>query len=212
MTFWRSSPRCASPPACRMRHFSPPRTDREPGTARHACPTARKPNCTHAILSTARRPDYPSSAYANAPGPQKSASRANSLIVPGTEKALKSGRRGMVEKDLHLVAPAEFLRHPLRRWSRGASSGAVRAPIAPRSPLLWHLASLVPVCWPSERRLQASRDRSARCLAPARTGEQRYIMVDESRTCARPASAACRAASRRHRAQLRTRARARAPP
>ena len=148
---------------------------------------ARKPNLTPAISCAPRLPDHPSRPVSNAPVPLNFLSRALYLNLAGTEKAPKSGRRGVVEKDLHLVAPAEFLRHPLRRWSRGASSGAVRAPIAHPCPPLWLLASLVPVCWPSERRLRASRDRSARCLAPARTGEQRYGMLDESRTCARPA-------------------------
>ena len=170
-----------------MRHFSPPRTDREPGTARHAWPTARNPHIRRALRRLRSRHGHTCSAYPNAPVPLNFLSRALYLNLAGAEKAPKSGRRGVVEKDLHLVAPAEFLRHPLRRWSRGASSGAVRAPIAHPWPPLWHLASLVPVCWPSERRLRASRDRSARCLAPARTGEQRYGMLDESRTCARPA-------------------------
>ena len=89
-------------------------------------------------------------------------------------------------EDLIFVAPADFLRHPLRWWSRGDSSSALRPPNARPSPPLWHLVSFLLHLGASHAPLRTCRDCLACCPAPARAEEQRYIMLDTSRTCARP--------------------------
>ena len=91
-----------------------------------------------------------------------------------------------MEEDLIFVAPADFLRHPLRWWSRGDSSSALRPPNARPWPPLWHLVSFLLHQGASHAPLRTCRDCLVCCPAPARAEEQRYIMLDKSRTCARP--------------------------
>ena len=81
--------RCASPAARHPRHFSPPHTDCERRQTLRAWVRARDPRVRNALRRARWRLDALSSAYANAPVPQKIQARARRLQTWRSQSAEK---------------------------------------------------------------------------------------------------------------------------